>query len=51
MNAPTILVALVVLVVFTAIVARSIHNRKNGKGSCSCGGDCGACGGGCHSGK
>lgn len=48
MNAPTILGALIVLAVFIAIVARGIHNKKAGKGGCSCGGDCGACGGCCH---
>lgn len=40
-NLPTILVGLVVLCVFVAIIARGIHNRKSGKGGCSCG--CGSC--------
>ncbi len=48
MNLPTIIIGLVVLGIFVAIVARGIHNRKNGKGGCSCGSDCGACGGSCH---
>lgn len=48
MNLPTILIGLLVLAVFIAIVARGIYNKKHGKGGCSCGGDCGACGGSCH---
>ena len=36
--------------VFVAIVVKGIYNRRHGKGGCSCGGDCGACGGGCHCG-
>ena len=50
MNAPTIIAALIVLVVFAAIVGKGIYNRRHGKGGCSCGGDCGACGG-CHCGN
>ena len=41
---------LIVLVVFAAIVGKGIYNRRHGKGGCSCGGDCGACGG-CHCGN
>ncbi|MBU5627570.1 FeoB-associated Cys-rich membrane protein [Oscillibacter sp. MSJ-2] len=48
MNLPTILISLLILAVFIAIVARGICNKKHGKGGCSCGGDCGDCGGGCH---
>ena len=44
MNVPTILVGLFVLAVFTAIVGRGIYNKRRGRGGCSCGGDCGACG-------
>lgn len=40
-NLATILVGLVVFGIFGAIVARGIHNRKQGKGGCSCG--CGSC--------
>ena len=47
MNAPTVIAALIVLVVFAAIVGKGIYNRRHGKGGCSCGGNCGACGG-CH---
>lgn len=43
MNAPTIVIAVIIFAVFAAIVARGIHNRKKGKGGCACGGDCGAC--------
>ena len=49
MNAPTIIIALIVLAVFAAIIARGVHNWKSGKSGCSCGGDCGACHGACHS--
>lgn len=51
MNAPTIIVGLIVLVVFAAIVGKGIYNRRHGRGGCSCGGDCGACGGGCRCGE
>ena len=30
MNAPTIIIALIILAVFTAIIARGVHNWKNG---------------------
>ena len=50
MNAPTIIAALIVLVVFAAIVGKGIYNRRHGKGGCASGGDCGACGG-CHCGN
>ena len=30
---------------FVAIVGRGIYNKRHGRGGCSCGGDCGACGG------
>lgn len=51
MNWPTILIAAVVAVIFFAIVINEIRKKKQGKGSCSCGGSCGACpmGGSCHS--
>ena len=50
MNAPTIIAALIVLVVFAAIVGKGIYNRRHGKGGCSCGGSCSTCGacGACH---
>lgn len=51
MNVPTVLGALVILAVFTAIVARGVYRRRHGQSGCACGGDCGACGGGCHTGS
>ena len=44
MNAPTIIIGLIILAVFVAIVGKGIYNRRHGKSSCSCGG---SCGGGC----
>ena len=41
---PTILVASLVGVVFVAIVVNEIVKKIKGKPSCSCGGNCGACG-------
>lgn len=48
MNLPTIIGAIIVFTIFTAIIVRGIHNKKNGKGGCACGGDCSSCGGGCY---
>lgn len=50
MNAPTIVVLCIVVLVFAAIVANEIYKKKKGKSSCSCGG-CSGCGmkGQCHS--
>jgi hypothetical protein len=44
MNLPTILTLAVVAAVLIAIVAFAIRNRRKGKHSCSCGGDCSHCG-------
>ena len=46
----------VIAALFAVVVAREIRNRKQGKGSCSCGscgGSCGGCAmsGVCHAGK
>ncbi len=41
MNIPTLVIALIIALVFLAIVIKGIINRKKGKGSCSCG--CGGC--------
>lgn len=51
MNLPTILIGILVAAVFIAVIARSIYNRKHGKGGCSCG--CGGCpnSGLCHPAK
>ena len=44
----TIIVAVILGVIITAIIIiRDIKNRKSGK-ACACGGDCGSCGL-CHS--
>ena len=43
MNAPTIIIGLIILAVFAAIVGKGIYNRRHGKSSCSCGGGCGGC--------
>lgn len=45
MNAPTVIIGLIVLAVFVAIVARGIYNRRHGTGGCACNGNCGSCGG------
>ncbi|UQT49738.1 hypothetical protein M5E87_08685 [Flavonifractor plautii] len=37
MNAPTIIIGLIILAVFVAIVGKGIYNRRHGKSSCSCG--------------
>ena len=41
MNTPTIIVASVVALVFVAIIAKSISDRKKGKSSCGC--NCSGC--------
>lgn len=41
MNAPTIIIAVIIAAIFIAIVVTGIRNKKNGKSSCSCG--CGGC--------
>ncbi|MBQ3151595.1 MAG: FeoB-associated Cys-rich membrane protein [Clostridia bacterium] len=38
-NAGTIIVAVVVAIIFLAIVIKGIKNKKEGKHSCSCGCD------------
>ena len=40
----------IIAAVFVAIVVCGIRNKIKGKSSCSCGGNCGACGL-CHSAK
>ena len=49
MNVPTLIGALIILVIFVAIVGHGIYNRKHGKSGCSCGGDCDCCSGARHS--
>ena len=45
---PTIIIASLIGIVFIAIVTNEIVKKVKGKPSCSCGGNCGACGL-CHS--
>ena len=47
---PTIIVASIIAFVFIAIIVNEIRKKKSGKSSCSCGGNCGACGI-CHTDK
>jgi len=44
----SIIIVSVIAVAFVAVVANEIRKKKQGKGSCSCGGSCGACPVGCH---
>ena len=44
----TIIVASLVAALCAFVIYRNIKNKKSGKGGCSCGGNCGACGFGCH---
>ena len=37
MNVPTLIGALIILVIFVAIVGRGIYKRTHGKSGCSCG--------------
>ena len=48
MNLPTILVLTLVVLLFGGLVFKSVRDKKQGKHSCSCGGDCSACAGQCH---
>ncbi|MBE6634883.1 MAG: FeoB-associated Cys-rich membrane protein [Ruminococcaceae bacterium] len=41
---PTVIVAGIVAALFIAVTAKMIIDKKKGKSSCSCGGNCGACG-------
>lgn len=40
----TIIIALVIAALFIAVIVAEIIKKKKGKPSCSCGGNCGACG-------
>lgn len=51
MDWPTIIVAAIIGVIFVAIVVTEIRNRIKGTASCSCGGNCGACGACSHNKK
>ncbi len=48
MNFQSYIILAVVIAVFLAIVIKGIKNKKEGKSSCSCGGNCGSCGMDCH---
>ena len=48
---PTIIIASIVAVLFVLIIVGEVHKKKSGKGGCSCGGNCGACGMNCHGDK
>ncbi len=41
--APTIIITAIIAFSVMAIIAKGIKNKKEGKHSCSCGGNCGAC--------
>ena len=47
MNLPTVIVLILVIGLFVVLLAKTVTDKKNGKHSCSCGGDCSACGGNC----
>lgn len=46
----SIIVALIVVLIVFLVVRSMLKNKKDGKGSCSCGGSCESCGacGYCH---
>ncbi|MGN0647010.1 MAG: FeoB-associated Cys-rich membrane protein [Oscillospiraceae bacterium] len=48
MNWQSWLTLAILAAILTAIIVRWIYNKRNGKSSCGCGGNCGACGMGCH---
>ena len=52
-NIGSVIVGLVVLCVVAAVAFKLIRDKKRGKGSCSCGDNCGscACSGACHGGE
>lgn len=39
----SIVVGLIILGIVILIIIKGIRDKRNGKGNCSCGGDCGAC--------
>ncbi len=43
-NAATIVISLVLLAAVCLIVRKLVKDKKSGKGGCSCGGNCAACG-------
>ena len=49
MNAGTILVGVVLLIIVGGIVLKLVREKKQGKSSCGCGCDCCPNAGACHS--
>ncbi len=47
MNAPTIITASIIAMLFIAIVVNAIRNKKKGKSPCACSGGCSGCSGCC----
>ncbi len=41
---PTIIISSLIGIAVTAVIVNEIIKKKNGRPSCSCGGNCGACG-------
>ncbi|MBR5179341.1 MAG: FeoB-associated Cys-rich membrane protein [Lachnospiraceae bacterium] len=50
LNAGTIGVSIILILIVGLVVYKMIKDKKSGKGSCSCGGNCSCCGmaGSCH---
>lgn len=48
MNFSTIAVLTLVIALFGGLVCKAVRDKKQGKHSCACGGDCSACAGKCH---
>ena len=45
-NLSTILIAIGLILLVYAIIAKMVKDKKQAKSSCGC--DCGSCGGACH---
>ena len=43
----TVIITVAIAAVFIAVIVNEIRKKKQGKGTCSCGGSCGACGMNC----
>lgn len=48
MNWQSWLVLAILVAIVVAIIGRWIDNKRHGRSSCACGGNCGACGMRCH---
>ncbi|MBQ7322330.1 MAG: FeoB-associated Cys-rich membrane protein [Clostridia bacterium] len=42
------MIASLIGIICIAVIVSEIRKKKRGQGSCSCGGQCGACGMDCH---